>query len=155
MNISGHFRQNAFTVQNRREWITAHLAWSEPIMDFIPPTLPQFPHHSTETVVVKLSALSDDLRLQVPDAQDTPANWEVYPILGPDPEQPEWQGVWEPTGVWNEALDDMLSLTGVELSVPRSALENYLNGSVELRYKFADESSLELCSEPLRLTIEA
>jgi hypothetical protein len=124
-------------------------------MTFAPPTLAHGPEHPPASATVSLASLGDDLILKVPDAPDTPANWDVYPILGSDPDEPEWRGLAEPTGVWNDLLDDMVSLTAIELSIPREALEKYLNRSVELRYKFADESSLEPCSEPLLLTVEA
>lgn len=124
-------------------------------MTFAIAHLPQFPDHPADLVTVQLSTLSADLIVRVPDDQDTPPNWEVYPILGSNPEQPEWQGLSEPTGLWDDALDDVVSVTGIELRIPKSDLETYLNATVELRYKFADESSLEPCSEPLRLYIEA
>ncbi|WP_426235561.1 hypothetical protein [Pseudomonas sp. TWP3-2] len=124
-------------------------------MTFAIAQLPQFPDHAADVVTVQLSSLGEDLIVRVPDDQDTPSNWEVYPILGADPDEPDWQGSSEPTGIWNEELDDMVGVTGIELRIPKSALENYLNATVELRYKFADESSLEPCSEPLNLHIEA
>jgi hypothetical protein len=124
-------------------------------MTFAAAHLPQFPDHPADSIILRLSTLTDDLIVRVPDGQDTPANWDVYPTLGTDPEEPEWQGLSEPTGVWDDALDEMASLTNIELSIPKTALEKYLNTSVDLRYKFADESSLEPCSEPLRLYIEA
>lgn len=49
----------------------------------------------------------------------------------------------------------MVKLTGIELRIPKAELEKYLNTEVELRYKFADESSMEPCSQPLKLYIEA
>ncbi|MHB2246095.1 hypothetical protein ACX64O_04385 [Pseudomonas fitomaticsae] len=124
-------------------------------MTFATAHLPQFPDHASDSIILRLSTLDDDLIVQVPDGQNTPPNWDVYPILGDDPEEPEWQGLSEPTGVWDDALDDMVGLTGIELSIPRFELEKYLNSTVELRYKFADEASLEPCSEPLKLYIEA
>ena len=124
-------------------------------MTFAAAHLPQFPDHASDSIILRLSTLDDDLIVRVPDGQNTPPNWDVYPILGDDPEEPEWQGLSEPTGVWDDALDDMVGLTGIELSIPRFELEKYLNSTVELRYKFADESGLEPCSEPLRLYVEA
>ncbi|WP_439820681.1 hypothetical protein ACSPX5_28085 [Pseudomonas sp. HLG18] len=124
-------------------------------MTFAAAHLPQFPDHASDSIILRLSTLDDDLIVQVPDGQSTPPNWDVYPILGEDPEEPEWQGLSEPTGVWDDGLDDMVGLTGIELSIPRFELEKYLNSTVELRYKFADESSLEPCSEPLLLHIES
>lgn len=123
-------------------------------MTFAPPILSQAPGHPPEKATVSLSTLGDELILQVPDATDIPANWEVYPILGTDPEDPDWQGQTQPTGIWDDASEEALKLNGIELRIPREALETYLNEEVELRYKFADESSLEPCSEPLMLCIE-
>lgn len=124
-------------------------------MTFAIAQLPQFPDQVTDTVTVQLSSLGEDLTVRVPDKQDTPSNWEVYPILGDDPDEPEWQGPSEPTGVWNEEFDDMVGATEIELRIPTTELEKYLNTTVQLRYKFADESSLEPCSEALTLHIEA
>ncbi|AXJ03248.1 hypothetical protein CFN16_03660 [Pseudomonas fluorescens] len=124
-------------------------------MTFATAHLPQFPDHASDSIILRLSTLDDDLIVQVPDGQNTPPNWDVYPILGDDPEEPDWLGLSEPTGVWDDALDDMVGLTGIELSIPKFELEKYLNSTVELRYKFADESSLEPCSEPLKLYIKA
>ncbi|WP_192563514.1 hypothetical protein [Pseudomonas gozinkensis] len=124
-------------------------------MTFAAAHLPQFPDHASDSIILRLSTLDDDLIVQVPDGQNTPPNWDVYPILGDDPQEPEWQGLSEPTGVWDDALDDMVGMTGIELSIPRFELEKYLNSTVELRYKFADEASLEPSSEPLKLYVEA
>ncbi|MBN3863060.1 hypothetical protein HCU66_12565 [Pseudomonas frederiksbergensis] len=124
-------------------------------MTFAIAYLPQFPDHPADQATIPLSTLSEDLIVRVPDPNDIPPNWDVYPILGTNTEEPDWEGLAEPTGVWDEASDDMVKLTGIELRVPKSELEKYLNTEVELRYKFADESSLEPCSEPLRLYIEA
>ncbi|KIF59500.1 MULTISPECIES: hypothetical protein [Pseudomonas] len=124
-------------------------------MTFAAAHLPQFPDHASDSIILRLSTLDDDLIVRVPDGQNTPPNWDVYPILGDDPEEPEWQGLAEPTGVWDDTLDDMVGLTGIELSIPRFELEKYLNSTVELRYKFADEAGLEPCSEPLKLYIES
>ncbi|MDP9711473.1 UNVERIFIED_ORG: hypothetical protein J2X80_003563 [Pseudomonas fluorescens] len=123
-------------------------------MTFAAAHLPQFPDHASDSIILRLSTLDDDLIVRVPDGQNTPPNWDVYPILGDDPEEPEWLGLSEPTGVWDDVLDDMVGLTGIELSIPRFELEKYLNSTVELRYKFADEASLEPSSEPLTLHIE-
>ncbi|MGN8125435.1 hypothetical protein ACTJK9_27105 [Pseudomonas sp. 22082] len=123
-------------------------------MTFAAAHLPQFPDHASDSIMLRLSTLDDDLIVRVPDGQNTPPNWDVYPILGDDPEEPEWLGLSEPTGVWDDVLDDMVGLTGIELSIPRFELEKYLNSTVELRYKFADEASLEPSSEPLTLHIE-
>jgi len=123
-------------------------------MTFAAAHLPQFPDHASDSIILRLSTLDNDLIVRVPDGQNTPPNWDVYPILGDDPEEPEWQGLSEQTGVWDDALDDMVGLTGIELSIPRFELEKYLNSTVELRYKFADEASLEPSSEPLTLHIE-
>jgi hypothetical protein len=123
-------------------------------MTFAAAHLPQFPDHASDSIILRLSTLDNDLIVRVPDGQNTPPNWDVYPILGDDPEEPEWLGLSEPTGVWDDVLDDMVGLTGIELSIPRFELEKYLNSTVELRYKFADEASLEPSSEPLTLHIE-
>ncbi|MHC8383665.1 hypothetical protein [Pseudomonas sp. LB3P14] len=124
-------------------------------MTFAIPMLPRFPSDEPDKATVKLSDLSDDLIVRVPDPNDIPPNWDVYPILGADTEAPDWKGLAEPTGVWDDASDDMVKLTGIELRIPKAELEKYQNAEVELRYKFADESSLEPCSEPLRLYFEA
>ena len=84
-------------------------------MTFAAAHLPQFPDHASDSIILRLSTLDDDLIVHVPDGQNTPPNWDVYPILGDDPEEPEWQGLSEPTGVWDDALDDMVGLTGIEL----------------------------------------
>ncbi|WP_240665013.1 hypothetical protein [Pseudomonas syringae] len=112
------------------------------------------PDHASDSIILRLSTLDDDLIVQIPDGQNTPPNWDVYPILGDDPEEPEWQGLSEPTGVWM-THSMTWSHDGNRTEHPRFELEKYLNSTVELRYKFADESSLEPCSEPLKLYIEA
>ncbi|WP_426202562.1 hypothetical protein [Pseudomonas sp. TWP3-1] len=124
-------------------------------MTFAIAQLPQFPDHAADVVTVQLSSLGEDLIVRVPDDQDTPSNWEVYPILGADPDEPDWQGSSEPTGLWSDELEDMVSAMEIELRIPKTELEKHLNTTVELRYKFADESSLEPCSEPLKLQIQA
>nr|WP_315446838.1 hypothetical protein [uncultured Pseudomonas sp.] len=124
-------------------------------MTFAPPTLPQCLPHSPETVTVKLSLLSDDLIVEVPDSSNFAANWSVYAILGDDPEEPDWAGEKVDTGAWDDAEDEMEKLTGIELQIPKEVLKAYLNTEIELRYKFQDESSMEPCSAPLILHIEA
>lgn len=124
-------------------------------MTFASAYLAQFPKHPADQATIQLSTLGEDLIVRVPDPNDIPPNWDVYPILGTNTEEPDWEGLAEPTGAWDEASDDMVKLTGIELRVPKAELEKYLNTEVELRYKFADESSLEPCSEPLKLYIEA
>ncbi|VVP02660.1 hypothetical protein [Pseudomonas fluorescens] len=124
-------------------------------MDFAPPELPQFLPHTPETATVNLSALSDELIIQVPDSRDFAANWSVYAILGDDPEEPEWASEEVNTGTWDDAEDEMEKLTGIELHIPKEVLLSYLHSEIELRYKFQDESSLEPYSEPLLLRIEA
>jgi hypothetical protein len=124
-------------------------------MCFPSPILPQFPIDSRdEMAVVSLSNLADTLIVRIPDPHDIPPNWEVYPILGADPDEPEWRGEQQPAGIWDDAADDMIELTGIELEIAKADLAPYLGTQVELRYKFADESSLELCSELLLMRIE-
>jgi hypothetical protein len=109
---------------------------------------------ASDTLTLQLSVLPDVLIVQVPDSSDFPANWSVYPILGDDPEEPEWIGEEVDTGTWDDAEDEMEKLTGIELQLPKEALRPYLNREVELRYKFCDESSMEPFSQPLTLRIE-
>lgn len=124
-------------------------------MCFPSPILPQFPTDSRdEMAVVSLSNLADTLIVRIPDPHDIPPNWEVYPILGADPDEPEWRGEDEPAGVWDETTDEMVELTGIELQIPKTDLEPYLGTQVALRYKFRDESSLELSSDVLLMRIE-
>ncbi|CAI8874319.1 Integron gene cassette protein [Pseudomonas sp. IT-347P] len=122
--------------------------------NYAAPTLSQIAASSSDILTLQLSALPDVLIVQVPDSSDFPANWSVYPILGDDPEEPDWEGEEVNTGTWDDAEDEMEKLTGIELQLPKEALQPYLNGEVELRYKFFDESSMEPCSEVLRLRIE-
>ncbi|MFJ2328724.1 hypothetical protein [Pseudomonas sp. NPDC087690] len=122
------------------------------VVNYAAPTLAQVASASG-TLTLQLSVLPDVLIVQVPDSSDFPANWSVYPILGDDPEQPEWAGEEVDTGTWDDAEDDMEKLTGIELQISRQALHAYLNTDVELRYKFVDESSMEPFSQPLRLRI--
>lgn len=124
-------------------------------MTLAPPLLPQAALHKAELTIVKLSSLNETLKILVPDSDEFEANWDVYPILGADPDLPDWQGCKEPTGVWDDALEDMVKLGGLELHIPKAALEKYADSEVDLRYKFADESSLEPYSERLRLFVEA
>jgi len=124
-------------------------------MCFPTPTLPQFPAlDADEVATVTLSSLTDCLIVRIPDPHDIPPNWEVYPIFGADPEDPDWRGEQEPAGLWDEAIEDMVELKGIELRIEKADLETYVGMQVELRYKFADESSLELSSEPLLVRIE-
>ncbi|MCF4994171.1 hypothetical protein GIW70_11530 [Pseudomonas syringae] len=124
-------------------------------MTFAQPILAQFPDHPTDQASVSLSALTEALLVQVPDSNDIPANWSVYPILGEDPQNPDWTGAEEETGVWDDATDDALKRTNIELRIPQAVLEHYLNRPIILRYKFQDESSLEPCSLPVKLHITA
>ncbi|MGE8190482.1 hypothetical protein [Pseudomonas sp. NPDC086278] len=125
------------------------------MMQFATPTLPQFPDlTSPNAATVKLSSLGESLSIAVPDSAEIAANWDVYPILGADTQTPDWTGQEAPTGRWDDTRDEAVKLTGIELKVPKTELHKYRNQTIELRYKFADESSLEPCSEPLLLHIE-
>ncbi|VVP77344.1 hypothetical protein PS925_00142 [Pseudomonas fluorescens] len=124
-------------------------------VNYAAPTLAQIASSASDTLTLQLSALPDVLIMQVPDSSDFPANWSVYPILGGDPEEPEWAGEEVDTGTWDDAEDEMEKLTGIELQIPKEVLKAYLNTEIELRYKFQDESSMEPCSAPLVLRIEA
>jgi hypothetical protein len=124
-------------------------------MIFSPPILPQFSSQPLEKTLVKLSSLGDTLKVLVPDSDDFPENWYVYPILGGNPQTPDWEGLEEPTGDWDYAIDDAFKLKGIELHIPKAVLEKYSDTAVELRYKFSDESSLEPYSECVKLYIEA
>lgn len=125
-------------------------------MNFSSPILPQFPSSALgQTAVISLSNLRDCLIVRVPEPNDIPPNWDVYPILGLDPEEPDWRGAEEPTGFWDDAIEDMAKRTGIELKIPKADLEKYAGRTTELRYKFADESSLEPCSEPLLILFES
>jgi hypothetical protein len=123
-------------------------------VNYATPTLAQIASSASDTLTLQLSVLPDVLIVQVPDSSDFPANWSVYPILGDDPEEPEWIGEEVDTGTWDDAEDEMEKLTGIELQLPKEALRPYLNREVELRYKFCDESSMEPFSQPLTLRIE-
>ncbi|APC15915.1 hypothetical protein BLL42_09265 [Pseudomonas frederiksbergensis] len=124
-------------------------------MSFSIPMLTQFPVSTpAKETTVTLSSLSGALKVQIPDSDEIPANWGVYLILGADYESPDWAGPEEPTGVYDDACDDLIKVTGVELEVPEAELEKYKNSTIELRYKFSDESSLTPCSEPVVLRIE-
>jgi hypothetical protein len=123
-------------------------------MNYAAPTLSQIAASASDTLTLQLSMLPDVMIVQVPDSSDFPANWSVYPILGDDPEEPEWAGEEVNTGTWDDAEDEMEKLTGIELQMPKEALRPYLNREVELRYKFCDESSMEPFSQVLRLRIE-
>ncbi|CAI8883279.1 hypothetical protein [Pseudomonas zeae] len=122
--------------------------------NYAAPTLAQMDSSASDTLTLQLSVLPDVLIVQVPDSSDFPANWSVYPILGDDPEEPEWEGEEVNTGTWDDAEDEMEKLTGIELQLPKEVLRPYLNREIELRYKFCDESSMEPFSEVLRLRIE-
>lgn len=124
------------------------------LMTFAPPILPQRLTHEPEKATVKLSSVSDTLNVSIPDSAEIPPSWYVYLILGVDAQSPDWTGPEEPTGVWDDASDDAVKLTGIELQIPKAELKKYLNKQVKLRYKFADESSMEPCSEPLLFRIE-
>lgn len=125
------------------------------LMTFAAPTLPQCPSHLPDSVTLRLSTLTDTLLVSVPDSSFYSANWSVYPIFGTDPENPDWAGEEVDTGVWDDASDDMLKLTDIELHIPKVELARYLNSEIELRYKFQDESSQEPFSPPLKLRIQA
>ncbi|QXI14925.1 hypothetical protein [Pseudomonas hamedanensis] len=124
-------------------------------MHLAAPTLAHVAPSQDDCVTLQLSQLPDILTVQVPDSSDFAANWSVYAILGGDPEEPEWQGEEVDTGAWDDAEDEMEKLTGIELQVPKEALRPYLNREVELRYKFADESSMEPYSQALKLRVES
>ncbi|WP_460926377.1 hypothetical protein [Pseudomonas sp. MC6] len=122
-------------------------------VNYAAPTLAQIASSASAPLTLQLSALPDVLIVQVPDSSDFPANWSVYPILGEDPEEPEWAGEEVDTGTWDDAEDEMEKLTGIELQLPKEVLRPYLNRQIELRYKFVDESSMEPFSEVLTLQI--
>lgn len=123
-------------------------------MVFLSPTLTGFTLDEIDlSAVISLSMLEDDLILEVPDQKGIAPSWDVYPILGMDPDEPDWTGTEEPAGYWNDRIDDAVKLTGIELKVPKAVLEDYRNMEIELRYKFADESSLEPYSAPVLLHI--
>ena len=122
-------------------------------VNYAAPTLAQIASSDSDTLTLQLSVLPDVLIVQVPDSSDFPANWSVYPILGDDPEEPEWAGEEVDTGTWDDAEDEMEKLTGIELQLPKEVLRPYLNRQIELRYKFVDESSMEPFSEVLTLQI--
>jgi hypothetical protein len=122
--------------------------------NYAAPTLSQIAASSSDILTLQLSTLPDVLTALVPDSSDFPANWSVYPILGDDPQEPEWEGEEVNTGTWDDAEDEMEKLTGIELQLPKEVLRPYLNREIELRYKFCDESSMEPFSEVLRLRIE-
>lgn len=124
-------------------------------MMLAPPHLAQLSNQEPEITAVKLSTLSDTLKILVPDSDYFRANWDVYPILGDDPDAPDWAGLEEPAGVWDDAWDDMIKRNEIELHIPKEVLQRYSNTTVELRYKFADESSMEPYSAPLTLYVEA
>ncbi|RON79204.1 hypothetical protein [Pseudomonas fluorescens] len=124
-------------------------------MNYAAPTLSQIAASASDTLTLQLSTLPAVLIAQVPDSSDFPANWSVYPILGDDPEEPEWEGEEVNTGTWDDAEDELEKLTGIELQIPKEVLRPYLNTEVELRYKFSDESSMEPFSQALTLRIEA
>jgi hypothetical protein len=123
-------------------------------MNYAAPILSQIAAPTSDTLTLQLSTLPDVLIAQVPDSSDFAANWSVYPILGDDPEEPEWEGEEVNTGTWDDAEDERKKLTGIELQLPKEVLRPYLNREVELRYKFCDESSMEPFSQVLRLRIE-
>ena len=123
--------------------------------NYAAPTLSQIAASSSDILTLQLSTLPDVLTALVPDSSDFPANWSVYPILGDDPQEPEWAGEEVNTGTWDDAEDEMEKLMGIELQIPKEALRPYLNTDVELRYKFVDESSMEPFSQVLMLRIEA
>lgn len=125
------------------------------LMNYAAPTLAQLSSLQSEETTLQLSLLPDILIVRVPDSSDFASNWSVYAILGNDPEQPEWAGEEVDTGTWDDAEDEMEKLTGIELQIPKEALLPFLNTTIELRYKFQDESSMEPYSAPLRLKIEA
>jgi hypothetical protein len=131
-----------------------HSKEPEMFVNYAAPTLAKIASAASDTLTLQLSALPDVLIVKVPDSSDFPANWSVYPILGGDPEEPEWAGEEVDTGTWDDAEDEMEKLTGIELQIPKEALRPYLNREVELRYKFCDESSMEPFSQPLTLRIE-
>jgi hypothetical protein len=124
-------------------------------VNYAAPTLAQMTSSASDALTLQLSVLPDVLIVQVPDSSDFPANWSVYPILGDDPEEPEWAGEEVNTGTWDDAEDEMEKLTGIELQIPKETLRPYLNTDVELRYKFVDESSMEPFSQAVTLRIKA
>lgn len=62
-------------------------------MMLAPPHLAQLSNQEPEITAVKLSTLSDTLKILVPDSDYFRANWDVYPILGDDPDAPDWAGL--------------------------------------------------------------
>ncbi|TVT84654.1 hypothetical protein [Pseudomonas sp. H3(2019)] len=124
-------------------------------MSFSIPVLIQSPVGTpVKVATVTLSSLSGALKVQIPDSDEIPANWDVYLILGADVDNPDWAGPEKPTGVWDDVCGEPIKVTGLELEVPKAELEKHKNGTIELRYKFSDESSLTPSSEPVRLRIE-
>lgn len=122
---------------------------------FAMPILVQFSDKPTESVKISLSEIGENLEVQIPDSNEISANWSVYPILGADRNSPEWTGQQVAAGTWDDAREDYVKLTGLKVTVPRAALQKYLNKEVGLRYRFSNESSYDLYSEPsVKLKIE-
>ncbi|MDB5996698.1 MAG: hypothetical protein JWP42_3834 [Pseudomonas sp.] len=128
---------------------------SEPTMMLAPPLLAPLSSQAPDITTLKLSTLSDTLKILVPESDYFRANWDVYPILGDDPDVPDWAGLEEPAGIWDEVWNDMIKRLDIELHIPKEVLHRYMNTTVALRYKFSDESSMEPYSAPIMLSIEA
>jgi hypothetical protein len=102
---------------------------------------------------ISLSALGNTLDVLIPDADEILADWYVYPTLRAD-DIPDWEGKQVPAGRWDDPDQGPIKLTGLRVTVPKSALKKYLGKEVELQYRFANESSLDTHSAPVKLKIE-
>jgi hypothetical protein len=102
---------------------------------------------------ISLSALGNTLDVLIPDADKITPDWRVFPTLRAD-DLPEWEGDPVPTGIWDDPEQGPIKLTGLRVTVPKSALKRYLGKDVELQYWFANESGLDFYSDPVKLRIE-
>lgn len=108
-----------------------------------------------ENVTINLSKLGDDLEVQIPDSNEISGYWSVYPVLSAISGDPrKWSGSHVPAGARDEANDDVIKLTGLKVTVPKTQLQEYLGHQVELRYWFANESGWDIYSDPVKLKIE-
>jgi hypothetical protein len=102
---------------------------------------------------ISLSALGNTLDVLIPDANGISAHWWVFPTLRAD-DIPDWEGKQVPAGRLDDPEQEPIKLTGLRVTVPKSELERYLGKEVELQYRFANESSQDIHSAPVKLKIE-
>jgi hypothetical protein len=103
---------------------------------------------------INLGSLAGPLVLSIPDNAMLYPEGTVYPILGKNPEDPEWEGEEINAGEWQEDKEEFERTLNLTLEVPKTALEQFKDKTIQLRYLSIGESSMLFSSVPVSLVIK-